>query len=467
MASTCPKCKDVESEMVCFLELPYDSRSDEITLFVNRCPACDHRYLGVYEESRRGALGEDHWNYHQIECSTAAWEELKELISACPARRSYQCDCPAHQKLGLRDKAGYWNGLDRFLASTPSERRSDPSPTEPPAAKPREQPPPRHAPAHRTNDGALQPHDQAVVAVAWAPDGTRIASAGTEGGLCLWDARTGAQAASVPAQNVIQIWWRHELRWFGHGALRVLDEKRLRSRILLRAKGCCAAASSPDASQLALGTRRGELLIFDVQSGARIGIYQLLPPSQSLRAIAWSPDGDWLACAGAEQEPLCGFDLTTGQTIWQRSHGTVHYSGSGDPFGFPDEERPASVNDLAFSPDGSLLISAGEGEHVVLWSPCGDMIRKVPVNGWTSVSAVAVSPDGELLAAVDQRGAVHVARLDAADGEPRVFEIADDLGSVAFSPDGRALAVGGEGRGIYVVDPRTGTSRAIGAQRAS
>jgi WD40 repeat protein len=107
------------------------------------------------------------------------------------------------------------------------------------------------------------------------------------------------------------------------------------------------------------------------------------------------------------------------------------------------------------------LVSAGEGEHVVLWSPNGELVRKVPVNGWTSVAAVAVSPDGELLAAVDHRGAVHVARLDA-DDEPLVVEIADDLAAVAFSPDGRALAVGGEDRAIRIVDPRSGASRSIG-----
>jgi hypothetical protein len=115
LAPVCPNCGNEEKgSAACFLELPPDSRSDEITLFVKECPGCRHRYLAVYEESRRGGLGEDHWSFHGYECSSAAWDELKELVARCPSPDDSRCECATHRKLAVYDELGRWCGLDSF-----------------------------------------------------------------------------------------------------------------------------------------------------------------------------------------------------------------------------------------------------------------------------------------------------------------------------------------------------------------
>jgi WD40 repeat protein len=75
-----------------------------------------------------------------------------------------------------------------------------------------------------------------------------------------------------------------------------------------------------------------------------------------------------------------------------------------------------------------------------------------------SVVAVALSPDGKVLAAAGKSGMVYL--LDGATGrERRQFKAGSvDHILLAFSPDGRALACGGNQETISVMDPATGKS---------
>ena len=60
MAFVCPECHTSESLRITrSLELPPDSRSDEITLQIIRCSSCRFAGVAVYEESRRGRLDDE------------------------------------------------------------------------------------------------------------------------------------------------------------------------------------------------------------------------------------------------------------------------------------------------------------------------------------------------------------------------------------------------------------------------
>ena len=75
MAFLCPACDAAGGlKITRRLELPPDSRSDEITLQIVRCRRCNFEGLAIYEESRRGALGDeavDHRGYMVI-CNSSA-----------------------------------------------------------------------------------------------------------------------------------------------------------------------------------------------------------------------------------------------------------------------------------------------------------------------------------------------------------------------------------------------------------
>jgi WD40 repeat protein len=108
--------------------------------------------------------------------------------------------------------------------------------------------------------------------------------------------------------------------------------------------------------------------------------------------------------------------------------------------------------DAAFVHDGKELATAGR-DGVTVWSvPAANRLRVLRSPG--GVSAVALSPDGSLVAAAGQDGS---ARLwDASTGHARgVFKVSSEpLRDVVFSPDGRVLLATGENNQTW--DVRTG-----------
>lgn len=93
------------------IELPPDSRSDEITLQILACSACRFAGVGVYQESRRGRLDDESVDHVAYRLSPADLKDIRKAIRACPHPRDSRCQCPSHHKLGSRDASGRWNGL--------------------------------------------------------------------------------------------------------------------------------------------------------------------------------------------------------------------------------------------------------------------------------------------------------------------------------------------------------------------
>ena len=112
MAFFCPDCSSSGMLRITqSLELPADSRSDEITLQIVKCSRCGFETIAIYEESRRGGFGDesvDHRGYYVTESDL---RRLKKKIDQCPNPRNGRCNCRVHKLLGSRDKSGRWDGL--------------------------------------------------------------------------------------------------------------------------------------------------------------------------------------------------------------------------------------------------------------------------------------------------------------------------------------------------------------------
>lgn len=101
------------------IEIPPDSRSDEITLQIIKCSRCGFEGIAVYEESRRGAFGDESVDHYGYYLSEADVQELKKLIDACPNPDNFRCSCEVHQRLGKKNENSRWDGLAEFKVDHP------------------------------------------------------------------------------------------------------------------------------------------------------------------------------------------------------------------------------------------------------------------------------------------------------------------------------------------------------------
>ena len=173
------------------------------------------------------------------------------------------------------------------------------------------------------------------------------------------------------------------------------------------------------------------------------------PGQRGAGALAFSPDGGVLAVC-APGGPACLWDMTNGNMT-----AVLASPGSEDP------GKPAApqVTALAFSPDGQLLAAADAAGRTALWSPGARhpaALLPQPESG--GVTALAFSPDGSTLAA------------GGADGITCLWDVAtrSETGAltrlegggvpgVAFSPDGLTLAAGGADGITCLWDVRAGS----------
>ena len=126
MSFACPECRRPDTLAIeGAIELPADGRSDEIALQTLVCRACGFRALGVYEESRRGALDAESWDHTGYRAAPETLAAIARRIAACPRPGDAGCACPGHAELARVDARGRWRaplGLDESFALRRAEK---------------------------------------------------------------------------------------------------------------------------------------------------------------------------------------------------------------------------------------------------------------------------------------------------------------------------------------------------------
>lgn len=160
-------------------------------------------------------------------------------------------------------------------------------------------------------------------------------------------------------------------------------------------------------------------------------------------ALAFTPDGSTLLSGGANPARV-----EQGVLLWDRE---------GSAAGFLTECDAAFVTSLACSPDGRLIAAGQEGSRVTVWN-LSTGARWQRLEGHTGpVRAVAFSPDGSRLASAGDDATICVWNVEEGREVRRLEGHTGPVRSVAFSPDGESLVSGCDDRLVAVWNVESGT----------
>jgi hypothetical protein len=111
MPFICPQCLRADSlHTKAAIELRSDNRSDEISMQLVSCLACDFTGLIVYEESRRGALDSENYDLQGWHVDPKTYRDLMDQMNGCVVSSNSRCECETHRRFGQQDQQGRWVG---------------------------------------------------------------------------------------------------------------------------------------------------------------------------------------------------------------------------------------------------------------------------------------------------------------------------------------------------------------------
>ncbi len=252
----------------------------------------------------------------------------------------------------------------------------------------------------------FQGRDTGILGLSLSADNKLLAAASEDEAVWLFDLETGKELSSGP----------------GH-----------RARVQ-------SVAFSPDGQFVATTSDDGTARLWETRTGKHLNCFE--GHAAKIRAVAYAPDGKCIGTAGDDGTVRLWQTATGKQTFVFRGH-------------------KGKVHQLTYCQAGSILASAGADGMIRLWEPAtGKEVRRI--SSEDGVSAFVASPSGpelvvghlETILILDSRDGEEVLRISA---EADSLLLSDKFSSaVAYSPDGRMLAVANVQHSIGVYEAASG-----------
>lgn len=231
--------------------------------------------------------------------------------------------------------------------------------------------------------------------LALSADGKRVAAAGYNNAILVWQTDTGRELAFIPADGVYSL------------------------------------AFHPKSNVLAYGQRRPEITVRNLDDGR---VRTFTGHTDAVVKLAFDRAGDRLISASADKTAIV-WDVASGQPLHRL------------------EGHTDTLRDIAFSIDERLIATASRDKTARLWgADDGRLIHTLTAHDG-GVEAVAFHPDGQMLATAGWDRRINYWNVKSGERSMSI-EAGDFTGALAFSPDGRWLASGG--RSVQVRDAATG-----------
>jgi WD40 repeat protein len=205
--------------------------------------------------------------------------------------------------------------------------------------------------------------------LAVSPHGGQVAAIDVTGQIvCVWDLRTGALVTELlddrRAQKLPSLEFSSDGRWLATSAgdeVRVFDTQTWRRVRTIPGPEVSTLSFDPTSSQLATGTWRGDVSIWDVPSGARVA--HLRESGDKIQHVAFSPDGTFVVAAVSDGTDRIWNARTAELKLELKNHHSAAVWAEFDPSSrlviSADNDGAVVISDVALG----IAVSTLEGPH--------------------------------------------------------------------------------------------------------